>query len=119
MLPDGIGKCKRNMKIDRAVPNLPANRYIRSRLKSPRNRLGQRDYAELIASRLSRTLGASLRDQARWRTASNSSTPAVTATLSESIAPVIGIDTVASHVSSTRGRTPVPSAPSTKMQPSV
>ena len=55
----------------------------------------------------------------RWRTASNSATPAATDTFRLSTCPCIGIETSQSQRSRTSRRRPVPSAPSTKAVGSV
>ena len=55
----------------------------------------------------------------RWRRASKSSTAAATETFSEPTLPASGIETVASHVRRTSGRTPFPSAPKTSATPPV
>src|SRR5436305_7020322 len=55
----------------------------------------------------------------RWRAASYSSSAAATLTFSDSTEPASGIDTVASQVRRTSGRSPFPSAPNTSAAPSV
>ena len=117
-MPDGLGNYKGNLTIDRANPNLPANRYILGR---PRDSLESALPAGLCVFDRDKPISTTtftLESYGRCRTASNSRMPAVTETFSDEILPANGNETIASQAVCTRGRTPEPSAPSTKMQPS-
>ena len=117
-MPDGLGNCKGNLIIDRTNPNLPANRYILSRARDGLESALPAALRVVDRDKPIPATSVALETYGRCRTASYSKMPAVTETFSDEILPANGNETIASQAVCTRGRTPEPSAPSTKMQPS-